>query len=261
MISLSNLLKQRNIISQGQNTRIIDANQLLAMKLEAQRRAMYPEGLPEEQEEAEPEITPEEIRAEAEEIRAQAQKTLEDAREQASGLVEEARGQVEQIREGARQEGFTAGYKDGQQKAAEELEVLRQELEQHRGELEEQHRQRLLEMEGQVLEAVCDVIERTFGVSFDSFGQILLHLVGQAVLKIEGAKEFTVRIHPGQYEYLKEHQQELEDTVGPSVTIRLEADTSLGESGCMIETDSGFFDCSLDVEFQNLLKAVRMLSV
>lgn len=258
---MSNLLKQRNVISQDQTTRIIDANQMLAMRLEAQRRAMYPDGLPEEQEPAEPEITPEEIRAEAEQIRSEAEKVLEAARIRAADMVEKAQGQVDQIREEARGDGYQAGYEDGQRKAEEELAAANQELAGHREELEAEYRQKLLEMEGQVLEAVCDVLERVFGIQFDSFGQILLHLVGQAVQQVEGAKEFTVRVHPGQYGYLKEHQQELAAQVGPSVGIQLEADTSLAESGCMIETDSGFFDCSLDVQFRNLIKAVRMLSV
>ncbi len=255
MRSLSNLYKQRNIIAENQGTRIIDPNVLLAMRLEAQKK-LWAQQHPEEQppEPEEPEIDLEAIRAEAEQIR-------QDARLKADEMVEKALGQVEEIRGNAETEGWQKGYADGKKKAAEEQELEQQKLEQYQQELEEKHQQRMQELEGQVLEAVCDVMEQVFHVQFDQFGPILLHLVKQAMQQIEGARDFTVRVHPNQYGYLQEHWQELAEQLGSSLEIRLEADISLAESGCVIETDSGFFDCSLDVQFANLIKAVRMLSV
>lgn len=256
MRSLSNLYKQRNIVSESQGTRIIDPNVLLAMRLEAQKKLQalqHPEE-GEAQEPEEPAIDLEAVRAEAEQIQ-------QDARTKAAEMIEKAQGQVDEIRSNAETEGWQKGYEDGRNKAREEQEAEMQKLDQRREELENQHQQRMQELEGQVLEAVCDVLEQVFHIQFDQFGPILLHLVSQALLQIEGVREFNVRIHPEQYKYLQEHRQELVDQLGPSVQIGLEADASLAPSGCVIETDSGFFDCSLDVQFENLIKAVRMLSV
>lgn len=255
MRSLSNLYKQRNIIAGSQGTRIIDPNELLAARLEAQRKLYaleHPEG--EQSQEEEPEIDMEAVRAEAEQIQ-------KDAQAKADKMIENARGQVDEIRGRAEKEGFQKGYEDGKKQAAQEQEIQEQKLNQYREELEEQHQQRMQELEGQVLEAVCDVMEQVLHIQVDEYGPILLHLAGHALQQIEGTREFTVRIHPDQYGYVQEHQQELVDQLGPSIQIRLEADMSLDQSGCVIETDSGFFDCSLDVQFANLIKAIRMLSV
>lgn len=260
MISLYNLYKQRYVVGQELGTRIINSNDLVAEKLEAQRRAAEPEGfveglaVTELEEPPEPEISLEEIRAEAEQI-------LEEARIRSEDLVSKANEQVDQIKESARNEGWRQGYEDGRQKANEELAAEQEKIEQQRTALSEHYQQKLSEMEGQVLTAVCDVMEQVFHIQFDEFGDILLHLVGQAVRQIESCKEFTVRVHPEQYEYLNSHPQELAAQLGPSVQILLEADASMDKSGCVIETDSGFFDCSLDVQFANLIKAIRMLSV
>lgn len=260
MISLYSIYKQRYTVNPDQGTRVIDSNELVAKMLEAQRKAMEPEefteglGVEEPEAEIEPEISLEEVRAEAEQI-------LEDARAQAEAILEEARGGADEVTEKARSAGTLQGYEEGQQKAQEELSAEMEKLEGQRQELLEQHRKKLEEMEGQVLTAVCDVMEQMFCIQFDEFGPILLHLVGAAVQQVESCREFAVRVHPKQYDYIEAHRQELTAQVGQSAQIRLEADPSMEESGCIVETDSGFFDCSLDVQFRNLIKAIRMLSI
>ena len=60
---------------------------------------------------------------------------------------------------------------------------------------------------------------------------------------------------------MEEHREEILERVGQNIRLEIEADASLDQTQCVIETDSGFFDCSIGIQFENLLKAVRSLCI
>jgi len=45
------------------------------------------------------------------------------------------------------------------------------------------------------------------------------------------------------------------------MTLEIVGDSSMGENACVIETDTGIFDCSLGVQLENLIKDLRSLSL
>lgn len=260
--SLSNLYKQRYVIASEGNTRVINSNEGVAARLEElrQQAAMaegFVEGLVAEQVELptpEPEISLEEIRKEADAM-------IEDAKAKAQGMVEEAAQQVEEIRSQAQKEGREEGYAAGQERAAQELKQQEQELEDRRRQLEADYQKQRERLEPEILDAVCDVFEKVFFVQFDQYREILLHLIKNAILKIESTREFQVRVNEKNYRYMEEHREEILERVGQNIRLEIEADASLDQTQCVIETDSGFFDCSIGIQFENLLKAVRSLCI
>lgn len=259
---MSNLYKQRYVVS-GQNVaRVINSNDGVAAKLEELRAQMeHPDGFVEglvapvvEVEPKEPEITLEELRAQAEE-------ELEAARAQAEQMIADAQAQVESITEQAKEAGRHQGYDVGWKKAQEALELEEQGLEERRKELEQEYAEMRDALEPQILDAVCDVFEKVFSIEFDQHKKILLHLIKNAILKIESTREFQIRVCEGNYPYVEEHRMEILSQVGQNIQLSVEADASLDVSQCIIETDSGFFECGIDVQFENLIKALRALSV
>lgn len=262
MRSLSNLYKQRYIVTNQNNARVINSNEMLAARMEELAKSAHKkEGFIEGLNPLQVELEPEEPELSMEEIRQEAERIMKDAEEQARQLIDEANQQVEAITEAAKADGERKGYEAGHQRAAEELEEKRKRLEErHRG-LEEEYQRMRDSLEPQIIDAVSDVFEKVFHVQFDQYKEILLHLVKNAILKIESTKEFQVRVNEKNYQYLESHKNEILSQVGQNITLEIEADASMDETQCVIETDSGFFDCSIDVQLENLIKAIRSLSV
>ena len=48
--------------------------------------------------------------------------------------------------------------------------------------------------------------------------------------------------------------------VSKDTQIEITEDSALKRNECLIETDAGVFDCSLDVQLDNLIKDIRLLS-
>lgn len=262
MRSLSNLYKGRYTVTSQSQYCVINSNEMLARKLEALAASTeapegFREGLSAEQVEVpqqEPEVSLDEIRREADSI-------LAAARLQADQLVADAHRKVEQLQDAAKAHGEQMGYEAGQKKAQAEAEEAHARREEERRLLEEEYQKLQEELEPQILDAVCQVFEKVFDIQCGPYREILLYLVKQAILKIESTREFQVRVSQKNYQYLEAHKEEVLSQVGQNIRLEIEADASLDEKQCVIEADSGFFECGIDVQFDNLLTAIRSLSV
>lgn len=276
MRSLSNLYKQRYVFSDSFSKRVINSNDKVAERLEELRRqeqmeAQIPNpqgavdgfmvGLQAEEIDAvpkEPVISPEEIRKMAQE---EADDLLADARKQADALLADADMQADAIRKEAKNAGFEQGHQEGTAKAEEELTRLRNQIEEEQRQLEADYRQKVQELEPYLVEIVSDVFEKVFHVHFDDKKEVLVYLIEKVILNAEGTKEFQVRVSRADYEFVEGQKDAISAQVGASITVEIVADASLQEHQCMIETDSGVFECGVDVQLENLLGTLKSLSL
>ncbi len=278
MRSLSNLYKQRYVFSDSFSKRVINSNAKIAERLEElQREERMKAQIPDMQgiadgfmvglnaeavdavpKEPEPVISPEEIRKMAQE---EADDMLADAKKQADEILAEAERQATAIREEARNSGFVQGNQEGTAKAQEELSRLRSEMEEEQRQLEEDYRQRVQELEPYLVDIVSDVFEKVFHVQFDDKKEILVYLIEKVILNAEGTKEFQVRVSRADYEFVEGQKDVISAEVGASILVDIMADASLQEHQCMIETDSGVFECGLDIQLANLLATLKSLSL
>ena len=63
-----------------------------------------------------------------------------------------------------------------------------------------------------------------------------------------------------QKSFLEEHKDEIAERIGRDIEIEISADLTMEANECIIETDTGIFDCGTDVQLSNLIKDLRALS-
>ena len=280
---MSNILYRVQMAPQEeQKTCVIDSNELVGEKIEERRReekkrqmqslvsedAFVPmdgesldeeadylgQQMPEEAEEAEPEI---DHVAQAKE---EAETILSEAREQADAILAEAGEQAEAMRSHAEAEGQKEGYEQGLQEATARQWELESQLQAEKEQLQADYDQKQKNMEHELVDVVCDVVEKVFLVQFGDKKEIIWHAVDQALANIEGSKEFMIRVGETNLEFLRAHKEELQEKVGQDMTLDIVLDPLLDETQCMIETDGGLFDCGMDTQMRNLIKDIKSLS-
>ena len=232
---MSNLYKQWGVAPKQEGARIINSNAIVAQKIEEMAKKMR------EQAGTEVDFTDgfsqglgaENVEAILEEPQAD---PIEEAKEEAERILSEAKADAEE-----------------------------QEMQRHLQQLEESlntdYRNKLQHMEQQVVEVVVHVFEKVFHIQFDDKTEILLSLVSDAIMGIEGSKDFRIRVAEVNFEFMENHRHELEERVGEDISLEMIADPMLEENQCMIETDSGIFNCSLGVQLENLIKDLKSLSI
>jgi len=186
---------------------------------------------------------------------------INEANEEAAAIRAQAEAEAIQIKNTAKDQGFAEGMAQATAKATEEAAKRKQEFELERARLLAEHKEKLDEMEPQVVSVVADIFEKVFRIQFEGKKDIILNLVRGAVDGIENSKEFLIKVPKENLQFIMEHKEELQDKVGQYVSIEIISDGELTDNQCIIETDSGVFDCSLDIQLENLVRDIKSLSV
>ena len=85
------------------------------------------------------------------------------------------------------------------------------------------------------------------------------NMVTKTIMNVEGSKEFRIKASEDNYPYLSAHLAEIKEQVGEEYQLDVVADNALGENKCVIETDAGYFDCSLGVHLESLIKDLKSI--
>lgn len=262
---MSNLFKQYNTVESQRNIRVMDYNSMVEQKLATLAKQQNGTGEEEFQNldaiAARVEEDPAEVLEKAKE---EAEAVLKKAREEADSMLSSAQAESEGIFATAREEGSKKGYADGFRQAQEELnaeyEQKQEELERQEHLRQENYERQMQELEPKLLDVILTVVEKVFHIQFKDKKEILLYLVGNAIADIEGSKSFRIRVSGEQKEFLEHHREEILDRVGHDLSLEIVSDSSLIGNQCIIETETGIFDCSMDVQLKNLIKDLRSLS-
>ena len=233
---LSNLYKQWGVAPKQEGARIINSNAIVAQKIEEMAKKMreqagtevdftdgFSQGLGAENVEA---ILEEPQADPIEEAKEEAERILSEAKAKADAILNDAQTQKAELLEQAKEEGRTRGYDEGKAKA----------------DAEEQEMQRHLQQ-----------LEESLNTDYRN--------KSDAIMGIEGSKDFRIRVAEVNFEFMENHRHELEERVGEDISLEMIADPMLEENQCMIETDSGIFNCSLGVQLENLIKDLKSLSI
>ena len=273
MISLSNLLKQCFVVSQQDGKRIINADERYVNKSvpintpeQVYQEDMVPgseeiqdgflAGLNAEEVYAEPEIAPEDLLAQA---RAEAEAIVAAAQAEAIRISDDARLEAEKLFEKSKLEGYNEGSSKLRAEVADEKARMQEELIELKHQLKDEHMKKMEVMESDIIDAVIKVFRHVFNIQFDNKKQILLYLVHNTLMNVEVGKEFHIRVSSANYKFFESRIGDIKEKIGNDIDIEIVNDMTLGAEDCIIETESGVFNCVIDMELANLEKDIRSL--
>lgn len=195
---------------------------------------------------------------------------LETARQEIEQMKASAAQEIESLREQAFREAQKAGYDDGfaqghgealkeAEKAEEKAQAAIRETEALRDELSREYEQKMQELEPMMIDELSDIYDHVFEAGLKEQGEIIFHLLDTTLHGIDSGKEFIVRVSQADYDYISARKDELLTEL-PGVRMDLVADVMMKRGEGMIETGGGLFDCSIDVELQELKRRIHMLA-
>lgn len=285
---MSNLFKGAFISFDGNETRIIDNNELANKKIEEfqeleqkrQRALMNEEDVSMGDEPGDfiPGIDMEQLgnisedqsiigapdedpQFDMEAMQAEIDFKLQQANEQAQMIINDAQNQADEIRAGAVEKGHQEGYDAGYQEGLAAVESLKADIEAQRDGLEKEYQMLVDELEPEMVDVLTQIYEHVFDVKFREDKSIILHLLKNTLSRIEPGNDLIVHVSSDDYDNVMDEKETLNACItSPNTTMEIIEDSLLKENECMIESDSGVFDCSLGVELSELSRKLRLLS-
>ena len=276
---MSNLLKRSSVINKDE--RVIDYNDLIKKKIQAIMESKHNEmdadgfinGLHADvvEELISDDDTADALTEDAAMGEQQAAASLENANAEAERIIEEARLQAEQIiadanknADAAFEEAKQNGYYEGNEKAQEEMNIKQAQLEvefdNKRKELEKEYNNLKESIEPELVEVITDVFRKVTGVVAEDNQEIILHLINDVMHNADGSRDYVIKVSPDDYKFLVNNEGKIYCAMSREVNIDIVEDATLERNQCMIETNTGIFNCSLDIELNNLIKNIKLLS-
>lgn len=287
---MSNLFKGAFISFDESDARIIDNNELANKKIEefqeqelkrqrammAEDEGLSPEG--DENSDFSPGIDMEQLdqltedqsiigapnedpQFDMEAMQAEIDFKLQQASEQAEAIINDAQNQAEEIKQGAIEQGHQEGYDAGYQEGMAAVESLKADIEAQREGLEKEYQMLVDELEPEMVDVLTQIYEHVLGIELRDDKGIILHLLKNTLSRIEPGNDLIVHVSSDDYDEVMDEKEALNACVtSPNTTMEIIEDPLLKENECMIESDSGVFDCSLGVELSEISRKLKLLS-
>lgn len=192
--------------------------------------------------------------------REEAEEIIAQANAQAQDILDAAQSQANAMKSHAEAEGHQAGYDKGYQESIMKQTEMEADIERQRKAMMDDIAEKEKNMEKELVDAVCDVVEKVFLAKFGDDKNIIFHLLDNVISNVDSSKSFIIRVNEQNMEFLRSKKDELQTKVGQEVSLDIVLDPLLNDSQCMVETDGGLFDCSMDTEMRNLIKEIKALS-
>jgi type III secretion system HrpE/YscL family protein len=175
------------------------------------------------------------------------------AHHEARKLISDAHQEAQQIREAAlaeaeetRQRGYQEGYQEGLGQYTEQT---------TRALLELEKKEQALELEFVKLVRVC--VEKLLGQEMKLHPDAIVGIVRNALRDARQQREIIVRINPEDVEQAKKSQGRLLEVLARANAIEIRADNAITRGGCVIMTELGTIDASLERQLQALEDAIE----
>ena len=202
-----------------------------------------------------------------EDVNNQIAAALEEANEQAQTIRDEANEVLAQAHMEARkiiEDAKRTGYEQGAQNAREEYNAKADELardyEAKKAQLEKEYNDMKASMEPELVETITEVFKKiTYTVAEDN-KDIIIGLINGVMKNTDISNEFIIKVSPEDYKFLVNNQGKIYCSVSKEVTMDIVEDATMKKNQCIIERDTGVYDCSLDIELNNLIEDIKLLS-
>ncbi len=269
---MSNLLKYNHVVVKNEDKHVIDSNELLKNILSANKNTTSgnsfaeksipdPDGFVRGIDAARVEKL---ISDEEEQQDDNNAGILEDARKQAEDILEDAKKQAEDILKDAKENGYKEGYEKGIIESKQKSDDLQTKLEADyksmSEKLQNEYDEKYQVMESELVDTLMEVFSKvTLTIAEDKKDLVLL-LIQRTLKDADANKDFLIRVSDVDYGFVMNSIDKLYDCVSLDSKIEVVRDNTLKKNQCIIETDAGAFDCSLDIQLEGLISEIKLLS-
>ncbi len=193
-----------------------------------------------------------------------ARELRDDAVSRANKIIEDANAEAEQIKENAYKEAFNKGLEEGSMEAMKRADAYMENMQKEQEILFQKNQEvleaNILDAQEKMINLSCALIEKLTGILVDEYRPVMLHMINNALNESDNGKGFTIRVGEENYSYLLDNIDRISGATNPSITIDLYSDSKLDKRQCMIESENGIIDLSMDIQVRKLITAIKLLS-
>lgn len=195
----------------------------------------------------------------------EAESILSDASTQADKLLQETHQCIEQLKTEAYHDGFQKGFAQGSEEGhAAALANAASQIAEAQAEAKEiilaargQAHEMLQLAETQIVDIALTIARKVLKREIDENPMTILPIVKEALSKVVDQDNIVLRVNPDDTELLEHAKRDLQHMIGGDKKLAIVADHTVSPGGCLIDTESGTVDASIDTQFAIIKQALR----
>ncbi len=157
----------------------------------------------------------------------------------------------------AYEKGFAQGQKDGELIGRKKYETLANRLAEILKNLEKDLSEHILALEPQLLALVKLMVEKLVLKEVDTDAQPIKASLREALKHVVEQTQVKIHLHPDDTEFLDEILAELREEFSKIKDFEIVPNPNLKRGGCLLETDFGLVDATLERRWQEILKRLE----
>ena len=106
---------------------------------------------------------------------------------------------------------------------------------------------------------LIEMVSHITGVSIEGMQGVLMHMINCAMRELDNSRNFVIKVSPDDYEEVLRNKDNIYGALNPGIQLEIFEDSKLSKMQCLIDTDNGIVDVSLDAQLDNLKKALKMM--
>lgn len=156
---------------------------------------------------------------------------------------------LEELREQAFQQGFESGIKEGQNRAEQQIEGLKHDLESLLLSIPQAITQCRMELNNEIADIALLISQEYFAEQHRN-PEALQAQINQILNQINNEQNIELCLHPKDIKLVQKSNIKLE--TAHLSRLKLKADDRLALGGCLIKTEHGIFDASIETRIERL---------
>ena len=168
-------------------------------------------------------------------------------------LVSRAQEESENIKKSA----FEEGYRQGLEKANSDLDVFRAQLAQFMSAKKDVFEY----IAPDILEISVDIAKKVIKKELESDPQVLINTIVDVLRTVsKNEPKISIRVRPQSVQFIKDTIPNITYQYGIDSKINVISDPSIEEGGCVLQTNNGIVDASIDTQIEIIKKALEGIS-
>ncbi|HOJ15308.1 MAG TPA: FliH/SctL family protein [Deltaproteobacteria bacterium] len=181
-----------------------------------------------------------------------AKRVVQDAAQQAEEIIKKARAEKEAIEMEAYRKGLEQGQAQGQMMAVKRVEPLLEALSKAVREIKDLRQSIVETHKDQVVELLVLMTERIVHRIVTLDPDIVLETVKQACNHVAEADEIRIRLHPSDFEYIRDIERIMAQNLTTTNGLVFVEDSTVGRGGVILETAFGEIDATIRSQIDHM---------
>ncbi|KUK82058.1 MAG: Flagellar biosynthesis/type III secretory pathway protein [Pelotomaculum thermopropionicum] len=185
---------------------------------------------------------------------------VSDARIKAGEITRRANSDAERIKKDAYREAFDRGlregYREGLEKAADEAGKIRAQAREVLDQAETIRRSTLEALEGEIIDLAREIAEKLLNLQLSLEPESVLGVAEEALRLVAGRTSVVLYVNPSELDLVESKKSAMLIQLPAKAELRVIADRSIQPGGCLVETERGRVDATLEKRREELFKAL-----